>query len=209
MDERDKDETPIPPAGQPGAEGEIAAVPQSETAEPSTPLVAKSLSPPGDQSIAPPVVAKSINPPVVTQSMGPPALVKPVEANTAPAPPVMVADRVEAASTPILPRIRLDKKHPLAIRWMHWINFPVLFTMIWSGLLIYWNDSDNAYKHPHEVYRLGVGPVHTRPFLPAMVLEGDERAVPCDARGWGIHFFFVWIFAINGFALCALHHLLR
>lgn len=44
--------------------------------------------------------------------------------------------------------IRLERKHPLAIRWMHWINFPILFTMIWSGLLIYWNDSDNAYQHP-------------------------------------------------------------
>ena len=53
--------------------------------------------------------------------------------------------------------MRLERKHPLAIRWMHWINFPVLFTMIWSGLLIYWNDSDNAYQHPHEVYRVGIG----------------------------------------------------
>src|SRR5438552_2070324 len=42
--------------------------------------------------------------------------------------------------------ILLEKKHPLAIRWMHWVNFPVLFTMILSGLLIYWNDSDNAYQ---------------------------------------------------------------
>ena len=38
---------------------------------------------------------------------------------------------------PVSPSIRLEKKHPLAIRWMHWVNFPVLFTMIWSGLLIY------------------------------------------------------------------------
>ena len=52
---------------------------------------------------------------------------------------------------------KIVPKHPLAIRWMHWINFPVLFTMIWSGLLIYWNDSDNAYQHPHAVYRVGVG----------------------------------------------------
>ena len=55
------------------------------------------------------------------------------------------------------PSIRLERKHPLAIRWMHWINFPILFTMIWSGLLIYWNDSDNAYQHPHRVYRIGLG----------------------------------------------------
>jgi len=33
---------------------------------------------------------------------------------------------------------RLEKKHLLAIRWLHWINFPLLFLMIWSGLLIYW-----------------------------------------------------------------------
>lgn len=32
---------------------------------------------------------------------------------------------------------RLEKKHPLAVRWLHWINFPLLF-MIWSGILIYW-----------------------------------------------------------------------
>jgi hypothetical protein len=25
--------------------------------------------------------------------------------------------------------LRLERKHPLAIRWMHWINFPVLFIM--------------------------------------------------------------------------------
>jgi hypothetical protein len=31
---------------------------------------------------------------------------------------------------------RLVPKHPRAVRWMHWINFPVLFVMIWSGLLI-------------------------------------------------------------------------
>ena len=33
---------------------------------------------------------------------------------------------------------RLEPKHPRAIRWMHWINAPLLTIMIWSGLLIYW-----------------------------------------------------------------------
>ena len=75
-------------------------------------------------------------------------------------------------------RIRLERKHPLAIRWMHWVNFPVLFTMIWSGILIYWNDSDNAYQHPHAIYRIGVG----------------------KTEGLGYHFFFMWIFALNGIA---------
>jgi hypothetical protein len=72
------------------------------------------------------------------------------------------ADVDDAAALPshepeAVERIRLERKHPLAIRWMHWINLPILFTMIWSGLLIYWNDSDNAYKYPHRVYRIGVG----------------------------------------------------
>ncbi len=62
--------------------------------------------------------------------------------------------------------IRLERKHPLAIRWMHWVNFPVLFTMIWSGLLIYWNDSDNAYRHPHRVYRIGLGHLTLFRFFP-------------------------------------------
>jgi hypothetical protein len=53
--------------------------------------------------------------------------------------------------------LKLVKKHPRAIRWMHWINFPVLTIMIWSGLLIYWGDSIPPYQHPHEVYRVGIG----------------------------------------------------
>lgn len=44
--------------------------------------------------------------------------------------------------------VRLEHKHPWAIRWFHWINFPVLTLVIWSGLLIYW---------AHDVYRVGLG----------------------------------------------------
>jgi thiosulfate reductase cytochrome b subunit len=97
--------------------------------------------------------------------------------------------------------IRLEEKHPLAIRWMHWINFPVLFTMIWSGLLIYWNDSDNAYRYPHEVYRVGVGPVTLLRMFPAWFYTNrfwDMRYHVTE--GLGYHFFFMWIFAINGMA---------
>src|ERR1700729_3927229 len=95
--------------------------------------------------------------------------------------------------------IRLERKHPLAIRWMHWINFPVLFTMIWSGILIYWNDSDNAYQHPHAIYRIGLGPITLlRLFPPSFYkqLNGPYH-VP---QGLGYHFFFMWIFALNGIA---------
>lgn len=95
--------------------------------------------------------------------------------------------------------IRLERKHPLAIRWMHWINFPVLFTMIWSGLLIYWNDSDNAYQHPHRVYRVGVGHVTLFRFFPDWFYKALR--VPFHVtEGLSYHFFFFWTFALNGVA---------
>ena len=98
----------------------------------------------------------------------------------------------EATST-----IRLELKHPRAIRWMHWINFPVLFTMIWSGLLIYWGDSDTGYQHPHRVYRIGIGSFTLFRFFPEWVyklLNAPYRIT----NGLGYHFFFMWIFALNG-----------
>jgi thiosulfate reductase cytochrome b subunit len=117
----------------------------------------------------------------------------PVALNTTPA-----ETPAETAETPLVsPSIRLDKKHPLAIRWMHWINFPVLFTMIWSGLLIYWNDSDNAYKHPHAVYRIGVGPFTLFRFFPHWFWKAMNAPYHVT-QGLGYHFFFMWVFAING-----------
>ena len=113
------------------------------------------------------------------------------------APPTVPVAPIEEPKPPILPRIRLDKKHPLAIRWMHWVNFPVLFTMIWSGLLIYWNDSDNAYKHPHAVYRLGIGPITVFRFFPEWFWKAMNAPYHVT-QGLGYHFFFMWIFAING-----------
>ena len=93
---------------------------------------------------------------------------------------------------------RLARKHPLAIRWFHWINFPVLAVMIWSGLLIYWAD---------DVYRIGWGSITLVKFFPQpvyKVLSLEYRL----ARGMAWHFFFMWLFAINGalyvlFTLCS------
>lgn len=83
---------------------------------------------------------------------------------------------------------RLGKKHPLAIRWFHWINFPVLMVMIWSGMLIYW---------ANDVYRIGIGEHTLFHFFPDWVysrffIEGRL------AEGMAWHFLFMWIFAING-----------
>jgi thiosulfate reductase cytochrome b subunit len=100
-------------------------------------------------------------------------------------------------SKPVAATIRLERKHPLAIRWMHWVNFPVLFTMIWSGLLIYWNDSDNAYQHPHAVYRVGVGSLTLLRLFPPWFWKAINAPYRVT-EGLGYHFFFMWLFAING-----------
>jgi len=84
---------------------------------------------------------------------------------------------------------RLEKKHPLAIRWFHWINFPILALMIWSGLLIYW---------ANPVYRIGLGN-HT--LLKMTIAEKTYEKLHVAyrlAEGISLHFFFMWIFAING-----------
>jgi thiosulfate reductase cytochrome b subunit len=110
--------------------------------------------------------------------------------------PATVAELVEE-KPPAEATIRLEKKHPLAIRWMHWVNFPVLFTMIWSGLLIYWNDSDNAYRHPHAVYRIGIGSLTLVRMFPPWFWKAINAPYHVT-EGLGYHFFFMWIFAING-----------
>jgi thiosulfate reductase cytochrome b subunit len=110
----------------------------------------------------------------------------------APGPVLVTAERKPVAAT-----MRLEKKHPLAIRWMHWVNFPVLFTMIWSGLLIYWNDSDNAYQHPHAVYRVGIGSLTLVRLFPPWFWKAINAPYRVT-EGLGYHFFFMWLFAING-----------
>ena len=123
---------------------------------------------------------------------GPPGIAAVVSAVPGTMPASVVAAPKEA-----VPSIRLEKKHPLAIRWMHWINFPVLFTMIWSGLLIYWGDSDNAYQHPHRVYRIGIGSFTLFRFFPEWVYKLLNSPYRITV-GLGWHFVFMWIFAING-----------
>jgi thiosulfate reductase cytochrome b subunit len=95
--------------------------------------------------------------------------------------------------------LQLVDKHPRAIRWMHWINFPVLSVMIWSGLLIYWGDSIPPYLHPHQVYRIGMGPITLVRLFPDWfwrLLNAPYRLT----TGLGWHFLFMWFFAINGIA---------
>jgi len=82
----------------------------------------------------------------------------------------------------------LGPKHPRAIRWMHWINVPLLAIMIWSGLMIYW---------ANDVYAIRVGGVTLVHFFPDWfyrTLDLDQRL----ATGMSYHFAFMWFFAMNG-----------
>ncbi|BCM94019.1 putative protein-methionine-sulfoxide reductase subunit YedZ1 [Abditibacteriota bacterium] len=83
---------------------------------------------------------------------------------------------------------RLERKHPLAIRWFHWINFPVLFVMMWSGLLIYW---------ANDVYRVGFGSHTLLHFFPEQFYERFNLSSRL-AEGMAWHFTFAWFFALNG-----------
>jgi thiosulfate reductase cytochrome b subunit len=83
---------------------------------------------------------------------------------------------------------RLKAKHPRPIRWMHWLNVPLLFGMIWSGMLIYW---------ANDVYRIGIGNWTLFHFFP----DGVYKAFHLDhrlAEGMAWHFALMWLLVING-----------
>jgi thiosulfate reductase cytochrome b subunit len=83
---------------------------------------------------------------------------------------------------------QLEKKHPLAIRWLHWINFPLLAMMIWSGMLIYW---------ANPVYGIRLAGYELFHFFPEWFY--DLLGIPYRlAEGMQLHFFFMWLFALNG-----------
>jgi thiosulfate reductase cytochrome b subunit len=83
---------------------------------------------------------------------------------------------------------KIIKKHSLAIRWFHWINFPLLTIMIWSGILIYWGN---------DVYKLGWGDKTLLKFFPDSIYKALN--IPFRlAEGMSLHFFFMWFFTING-----------
>lgn len=85
---------------------------------------------------------------------------------------------IESAKRSSLAKVRVVEKHPLSIRWNHWINFPLLSVMIASGLAIYW---------ANDVY------------IPAAWLESIGLGAHL-ASGMSWHFAFAGLFALNGVA---------
>ncbi|HEY6899990.1 MAG TPA: cytochrome b/b6 domain-containing protein [Puia sp.] len=74
------------------------------------------------------------------------------------------------------------------MRWTHWVNFPVLAIMIWSGLLIYW---------ANDVYTVTIFGHRFVKFFPDWFYKTFH--IPFRlAEGMAFHFFFMWFFMLNG-----------
>jgi thiosulfate reductase cytochrome b subunit len=75
--------------------------------------------------------------------------------------------------------MKIVEKHPLWLRFSHWLNFPLLTLMVWSGLWIYW---------ANDVY-------------PGFFPQGFYRAFGIDHRladGMAVHFTIAWLLLLNG-----------
>ena len=84
--------------------------------------------------------------------------------------------------------VKIIYKHTIATRWMHWINFPVLTIMIWSGMLIYW---------ANDIYQIKIGNSVLVKFFPEWFYT--KLHIPYRlSEGMAFHFVFMWLFIING-----------
>ena len=84
--------------------------------------------------------------------------------------------------------VKIVFKHKLATRWMHWVNFPVLTIMIWSGMLIYW---------ANDIYEVKIGNTVLVKFFPEWFYK--TLHIPYRlSEGMAFHFVFMWLFMING-----------
>ncbi|MBS1822361.1 MAG: cytochrome b/b6 domain-containing protein [Acidobacteria bacterium] len=95
--------------------------------------------------------------------------------------------------------LRIEERHSLAVRWMHWINFPLLIIMIWSGLMIYWADSVDLNVLEHRVYRVGIGDFTLFRFFPDWFYR-IFRLNNHFTRGLSFHALVMWPFIVNGVA---------
>lgn len=91
----------------------------------------------------------------------------------------------------------IKEKHSIIMRWTHWVNFPVLTIMIWSGMLIYWaSDTYSITLFGHTFVR----------FFPEWFYKFFN--IPARlAEGMAFHFLFMWVFTLNG-ALYVLYTLI-
>lgn len=81
-------------------------------------------------------------------------------------------------------------KHRRGSRWMHWINFPLILIMIYSGLRIY---------KAEDIYAFGILGWEWFSFFPDPFYESLDLNRRL-ARGLAFHFNFAWLFTLNGLA---------
>ncbi|MES2963812.1 MAG: cytochrome b/b6 domain-containing protein [Bdellovibrionota bacterium] len=79
--------------------------------------------------------------------------------------------------------VTIREKHSRAIRWCHWLNFPLLTLLVWSGILIYW--ANPAY-------------VPLSDSVSKTLMINNKLAV-----GLGWHFALAWFFIVNGIVYLA------
>ena len=82
----------------------------------------------------------------------------------------------------------ISHKHAAFVRWTHWLNVPLLFLMIWSGILIYW---------ANDVYRIGYGDFTLFKFFPKRFYDAFSIGGRL-AEGMALHFACMWALFING-----------
>jgi len=82
----------------------------------------------------------------------------------------------------------IREKHSFLMRWTHWVNFPILMIMIWSGLFIYW--ANDAYK----ISIFGFTLIRFFPDWFYNYFNIPQRL----AEGMAYHFLFMWFFFLNG-----------
>jgi thiosulfate reductase cytochrome b subunit len=95
----------------------------------------------------------------------------------------------DAEAGPATDTVWARPKHSLARRWMHWVNFPLLLVMLWSGLRIY----DANDTHAIDVFGVRFD------FFPLGFFEFFE-AHRRLAKGIAYHLTFGWLFVLNGLA---------
>ncbi len=99
----------------------------------------------------------------------------------------------DPAPPPPEPGGRAVLRHRRGSRWMHWVNFPLLVIMLWSGFRIYWAEQEWAF---------GILDWEWFQFFPDWINEplGFDRKL---ARGLAFHLSFAWLFVLNGLAYTA------
>ena len=89
---------------------------------------------------------------------------------------------------------RLYRRHSLAVRILHWVNVVAIVVLVMSGLQIF--DAHPALYWGKSSYT-GAGPIWAPGAFPGWATIPGTQWLSMGRR-W--HFFFAWIFVINGAA---------